>query len=172
MNIDSLSFNVRLKASVSDATPFNDPVFAPVLEAALSLTNGTGANQADLFYAAQVQFVGSAITVDLRGSLTDAFGDTVNSAEIVGMLFINGPAPGQGLSSSVGTMSVSFAGTNNFQGFTAGSLNSIGPGGFFAIASPSAAGLGTVTAGTADLFTLNGSNSGDYFHYAIIARTA
>lgn len=139
----------------------------------LEFTDGTTANAADIVFMDQrAVATASNDDIDLAGSLSDAFGNTITMVEVVAVLVINEPITG-----AANTTDLTIgAGTNPFVGFLGGTtptVGPIGPGGVFYIACPDAGGLGTVTAGTADILRIaNSSGATANYQIAILARSA
>ncbi|WP_300536007.1 hypothetical protein [uncultured Mameliella sp.] len=152
---------------------FGTDKFSPVVESVLKIANGTGANQADLAFVDQREVSASSNDdLDLSGSLTDAFGNTVTAAEIVAILIVNAPRTG---SANVSDLTIG-AGSNPFEGFLGGTSPTIGPikpGGFVLIGAGDAAGIGTVAGGSGDILRVaNGSGGTATYQVAILARSA
>ncbi len=165
------TFTVKIAATHTGGNAFADK-FSPLIEKVQKLTNGTTANKADLIYVDErTVTTGANDDIDLAGSLSDAFGSTIAAAEIVAIMIINGP-----ISGSANTTDLTLgAGANPFIGFL-GATDTIGPikpGGVFMLAAGDAAGIGSVTAGTGDIFRVaNSSGASATYQIAIIARTA
>jgi len=153
-----------------DATP----TWKATVEAALALVAGTGAGQFDLAYAAERAVAdGANDDIDLSGSLTDAFGDTITAAEIVALMVVNRP---KDLSDTVNTTDLTIgAGTNPWIGVL-GATHTIGPikpGGVVFIGASDAAGIGAVTGGTGDILRIaNSAGAICNYQIAILARSA
>jgi hypothetical protein len=104
--------------------------------------------------------------------VSDVFGTTITAAELVGLLVINKQIDG-----TANTTDLTIgAGSNPFLGFLGGTTPTIGPikpGGVLCIAAPDAAGIGTVTASTADILRIaNSSGAAATYQIAILARSA
>lgn len=109
----------------------------------LSLTFGTGANQADRLFT-DTRSTSSAEDLDIvAGSLTDAFGTTFTLAELKVLIVC---------ASSANTTNVVLGGDANSVPFlsTAATTVAIKPGGCFFLTDPSAGGV-AVTADTGDI---------------------
>ena len=150
-----------------------DDEFKPDVSKIQKLVSGTGANAADLIYANErTVATGANDDIDLAGALSDAFGATIAAAEIVSVLVINGPASG-----TANTTDLTIGGGSNpFLGFLGGTTPTIGPikpGGCFMISAGDAAGVGAVTAATADILRItNSSGASATYQIAIVARSA
>jgi hypothetical protein len=171
-----MSLTARITANfVATQTGPNDysDKFTPTLNKVIALTDGTGANQADLLFCDQrAVATGANDDIDLAGALSDAFGTTITAAEIVAVLIINAP-----ISGSANTTDLTIGGGSNpFIGFLGGAAHTIGPikpGGVFMIAAGDAAGVGTVTGGTADILRVsNSAGATANYQIAIVARSA
>lgn len=127
----------------------------------ISLGNGTGANQADVLYALDLSTPGATpVDIDLAGGVVDAFGNTVNMAELVALTVVGRSASdvdSQGYI-DIGNDANALA---SFFGSSDCRIR-IPAGGFFTIASPDAAGLGAVTAGTGDTIQVTPDVSGTF----------
>lgn len=165
---------VQLSAIQSGAQDFGGPDFKPLVKALLTLSDGVGQNQADILYADERSLAASTNDdIDLAGVLTNAFGAVITAAEMVALLIINKPKA-VGAPANTSNLTIGL-GSNPFLGFVAGTTPTIGPlrpGGVFLIASPDAAGIGTVTGGSADILRVaNGAGGGAVYQIAILART-
>ena len=126
------------------------------------VTNGTGADQADLLWHDQRTLSASTSEdLDLAGSLTNSFGTTVTFARIKGIIV--SAASGNGDNIQVGG-----AASNQFVNWVANSSDIINvrPGGTFALIAPDATAY-AVTAGTGDLLKINNADSGAAATYDI-----
>lgn len=149
------------------------PSWNSTLTHALAFTDGTTANKIDLLYMAE-RTVASATNddIDLAGVLTDPLGNTLTNAELVSVVVIN-----QARDGTANTTNLTIGGgTNAFEGFVGATGDTIGPvrpGGMFVICNPDASGLGTVTAGTADILRVaNSSGASNTYQVAIFGRSA
>jgi hypothetical protein len=168
----AVTASIRGAISISSAATAvlgNVPTWAGAMDKVVSLTNGTGANQADLAYLAE-RTVNSASNddIDISGVLTDAFGSTITAAELVAFGFVN-----QQLDGTANTTNLTPGGSSSgVPGFTS-ALWPISPGGIFVIASPGASGLATVTGSTGDIIRIaNSSGATAKYILAILARSA
>ena len=170
----STSLRVALDFSQSNSADFGPARFQGKVEKLLQFANGTGANQADLLFVDERSVAAStADPLDLAGVLVNAFGATVNAAEIVAILVINAPVdPLAAANTSNLTIG---AGTNPVVGYLGGTTPTVGPikpGGMVLLCNPDATGLATVTAATADVLNIaNGSGGTAKYQVAIIARS-
>ena len=163
----------KISAVQTGPNDFGADKFRPQVQAALALTDGTGANQANILFADQRTIASAAAdNIDLAGVLTDAFGATIAAAELVAILIINAP-----ISGGANTTSLTIGGGTNpvagFLGGTTPTIGPIGPGGVVLLACSTAAGLGAVIAGTADVLRVaNSAGATATYQIAVIGRTA
>lgn len=172
-----MGLNARLLAQLTavqtGSNDFGGPDFDIKVFNEMVLEDGTTVNKADILWADQ-RTVGSASNddIDLAGVLTNAFGAVITAAELVALLIINKARNGTANTTNL-TIGV---GSNPFIGFLGGTTPTIGPirpGGMFMIASPDAAGIGTVVAGTGDILRVaNSSGAAATYQIAMLARTA
>lgn len=163
---------VRLKAAQTGSNDFGADRFAPEMQALLQLSSGTGAGQADILFMDE-RTVGASTNddVDLAGALSDAFGATITAAEVVAVFIINAPRSG---TANVSDLTIGNAAAP-FEGFlsSAGTIGPIKPGGVFLLAAGDAAGIGTVTATSADILRIaNGSGGSATYQIGVLARSA
>lgn len=158
----------RMKITQTGDNDFGGPSFNATIEKLKTLINGTAADQADIAWADERTIAASGSEdLDLAGVLADAFGATVDMAEVVAILII--ADAGNTNDVVVGDASAPvplFGGTNP--------TFSVPPGGFFFVAAPDASGLFTVGAGSTDDLKIANSSSGTGVTYqiAIIGRSA
>ena len=132
-----------LKATVGLGTA---EVTAPALSD-FTLTNGTGANQADSVYTATVTIAGGATqSIDLKGALVDALGVAFTPAKLRLVKIV---------SRSSNTTNLTLFGDVNSVPIlnTAATTTALTPGDIFFQTNRSAAGW-TVTAGTGDIIKI------------------
>lgn len=159
----------RLKIVQSGSNDFGGPNFTPVIETLFNLTDGVAANQANLaFVDERTLATGATDSIDLAGVLTDAFGATITAAEIVALMIINKPRAGTPVNTTDLTVG---GGTNGV--FASAMPFVLKPGAVLLLAAGDAAGVKTVTAGTADILTVvNSAGASAKYQLAILARTA
>ena len=161
--VEILSFSKAVTETVTAQVP------ATELRRQQSLANGTGANQADeMFSDTRTLGASSNEDLDLAGTLTNAFGDTITFARV--KVIKVSAASGNG-----GNIVLGAAATNTFTGpFGAATHTiSIPAGGEILLMAPDATAW-AVTAGTGDLLRVandDGLASGDYT-ITIIGATA
>lgn len=171
MAVTKGQLSVKATATQNGDNAYSD-TFAPALNEVLNLTSGTGAGQFDLIYADERTVAdGTNDDIDLAGVLADAFGDTITFAELVGLVVINKQSDG-----TANTTDLTIGGGSNpFIGFL-GATHTVGPikpGGVFTIFAGDAAGVGTVTAGTADILRIaNSAGASNTYQIAIFGRSA
>lgn len=169
----SARLTAQIVAKQTGANDFGGPEFNLNMFNEMVLEDGTTVNKADILFADE-RTVASASNddIDLAGVLSSVFGSTITMAEMVGLLIINKPRTG-----AANTTNLTIGGGSNaFVGFFGGTTPTIGPirpGGVLMLASPDAAGLGTVVAGTGDILRIaNSSGAVNKYQIAILARTA
>lgn len=162
----SISLQVSASESKSGVTVGN-ALWSGNIAQALTLGNGTTANNIDLVYVAErIVTTGANDDIDLTGVLASAIGTAFDAAEIVGIVIVNKPESGSN------TTSLTVGGsTNGLPGYTS-AISTISPGGLYAVVSPDASGIATVTAGTGDILRVtNGSGASNTYQVAILGRT-
>ncbi len=163
----------RVTAKQTGANDFGGPKFEPVMEQRIALTDGTDANQADILFADQRTVAsGANDDIDLAGALADAYGATIDAAEIVAIFLINAPRSG-----AANTTALTIGGGSNpFVGFLGGTTPTVGPiqpGNFVMIGGGHASGLGAVAGGSADVLRVsNASGAAATYQIMIFARSA
>lgn len=134
------------------------------LSVALSaaFTDGAGLNQANLLWHDQRTITASATdSLDLAGSLTDAFGQSTVFARIKAVVV-------KAASGNTNNVNVTRPASNGVPLFlAAGDGIPVKPSGFFVWVDPTAAGV-AVTAGTGDLLDLVNSGGGTSVTYDIV----
>jgi hypothetical protein len=137
------------------------PVLPFALATAISLTNGTGAAQADRVFTDTRTLAASATEdLDLAGVLTDAFGAVITFAKIKAVVI-------KAANGNTNDVNVARAAANGVPLFVAaGDGLGIKPGGSFAWFC-SGTGV-TVTAATGDLLTITNSAGGTGVTYDVV----
>lgn len=130
--------------------------------ASVALASGTGANQADRIFTDTRTLTASASeSLDLAGSLTDAFGATITMARVKAILI-------KAASGNTNDVQVSRPAANGVPIFLAASdAIVIRPGGAFLWVAPDATAI-AVTAGTGDLLTLTNSAGSTSVTYDVV----
>jgi hypothetical protein len=127
-----------------------------------NITNGTGADQANMIWADQRTIAASSTDdLDLYGGLTNSFGTTINFTSIKGIIVV---------AASTNTNDVIIGGDSNALVQWVGAANDtvvVKPGGMFALVNPSANGY-AVTDSTGDILQIANSSSGSSVVYDII----
>lgn len=147
----------RVAPILTSAGNFAGSVQADI-EAALTLTDGVGADQADRMYLAERSVAsGANDDLDLAGStLLDPFGNALTFAKIKTLMIINAPKVG-----SANTTNLTIGGgTNPVTGLLGGTSPVLGPmkpGEVLLRHSSALAGLCSVTAATADILRIANS---------------
>lgn len=130
---------------------------------AISWTSGTGAGQADLLFADQRTIADSENDdLDLAGSLTDVFGNTLTFVEICAMEV-------RAAGGNTNDVVVGGAASNAFTGPFGDASDTIAvqPGGVLALGAPDAGGW-TVAAGTGDVLRIANGGAGSSVTYDIV----
>lgn len=168
MPLNAAELNLRFTANLTATNALGNPVFAPDLKVLLQFTGGTLADQADIVFAAERQVAASSNDdLDLAGVLSNAFGQTITAAEMVGIIVAS-------KRSNVSTLTIG-AGTNPWvtMWLATGDGIKVFPGGVFCNFAPDASGLGAVTAGTGDILRIaNGAGGTATYSIALLARSA
>lgn len=174
MAITAAVMMASLRATETGANDFGGPTFSPSIEQTIAFTNGTTAGLADLLWADE-RTVASASNddLDLAGVLVSAFGATLTMVRMVGIVIINAPKN----SATPNTTNLTIGGAiNPFIGFLGGTTPTIGPirpGGYVSLGCSDALGIGTITAGTADILRIaNSSGAAATYQIGILARSA
>lgn len=165
-------FTVQLKALQTASNTFGRSQDERLMAKTLELASGTAASQADLMYISERTVASDTDDdIDLAGSLADTFGTTITMAEVVAIMVVNGPKSGV-----ANTTDLTIGGaTSAFEGFISadGTIGPIKPGGVFFVAAGDAAGIGAVTASTADILRVtNSSGASNTYQIGIIGRSA
>lgn len=160
------SFSGNIKLSVSGSFTNNndlDTVSQAInYSKKFDLTNGTGADQANMYFSDQRAIGAVPDDLDLYGGLTDAYGATINFAVIKGIIVYAASANSGNI--TIGGDAAAFV---NWVSNATDSIV-IKPGGMFAIVDPSAGGY-AVTNTTADVLQINGTN-GDVYDIILIGE--
>jgi hypothetical protein len=150
---ETLTFQLLTDLQKTDAGVTLQP--RPVTTKSDVLTDGTDADEANKVYGPVRRTLagGANEELDLSGSLTDIFGDTVVLTKVKGLLIHN-------TKTDVGAkLEIGGSAANAFLLFKAANdIYTLGPNGIFFVWEPSLAGL-TVTAGTGDLLKINNVSS-------------
>jgi len=130
-----------------DLSVSTDALSANIANFSTAFTDGEGANKAELVYHDTVTLADGASTeLDLAGSLSDVFGDSVVFTKLKAFLLKN--------TSADASLHYGHSAANQVPiVVAAGDGGIVGPGGFVLNVNPSAAGF-AITAGTGDLLKL------------------
>lgn len=143
------NIGVTLAFDYQKIDDFNNVLDSPSFSYAFALVDGTGAGQAQKFFRdRRTVTTGANDDLDLSGTLTDAFGETLAFTAIKGILIYSVPENSTNL--TVGLSSAPFV---SWLGGTTPTLGPIIPGGMFFLYRPDAAGY-AVTATTADILRI------------------
>lgn len=136
----SLAIDTALTSPLDLSTP-KDALGMVVTQ---TISNGTGADQANQQYHDQISISASGTSIiDMAGTLTNAFGSTVTLARIKALVIVN-----------TGTVAIKVApsGSSGMSTMFTGDVN-IRPGGFLVLAGFDATGY-AVASGSADRITI------------------
>lgn len=151
----TLSLGLKLLQQLANdnfATPVDSASFPYQGE---TWANGTGASQADLAYRGRRTVGATSVdNLDVAGSLTDKFGNTITMARVKLIALYNRAAIGSGFVLNLGAGSNPLA---NLFGDAATDKLNVRPGGIFLITAPDAVAY-AVTAGTGDILKINNGN--------------
>jgi len=169
----SATLLARLKATDTGSNALGTQSFSPDVKKQIDLTDGTAAGNADLFYADERTVAdGANDDIDLYGGLTDAFGNTINMAEMVGILIINEQKDGTANTTDL-TIGAATAPFTGFLGGTTPTIGPIKPGGFVMIGAGDAAGIGAIVDASSDtLRVANSAGAANIYQIAIVGRSA
>lgn len=145
-----------------------------MIEAALTLTDGTGADQANRIYLAERTVASNTNDdLDLAGTaLLDPFGNALTFAKIKTLMIINAPKVG-----AANTTNLTIGGGSNpvvgLLGGTSPTLGPMKPGEVLLRHASALAGLCSVTADTADILRIaNSSGAPNTYQILIIGTSA
>jgi hypothetical protein len=162
--LNRAELTVRFTANQSGGGDFGGPSFQPKIERVLQFIGGTAANQFDrLFTDHRIVALSADDPIDLTGSLSGAFGQSITQTELVGLLVLADAA-------NPGNLILGGAAANTWQGPFGGAAQTIAlvPGGIFCIWGPGAAGIGDVTPGTNDQFNVHNASAAGQAGYDIV----
>ena len=158
MALDKLT--VKLVANghaVKTWTGIEDATADVALSESRKYTSGTAANQADVVYQKEITIASNTThTIDLSGTLNDPTGANVVMAKLKGLIVINAPAT----SDTPNTTTIQIGGGSNCIPLFADlsdKTKTLDAGSIFHMENPSANGLCSITAGTADLLAIANS---------------
>lgn len=168
-----MAITARLTAALSwvqtGAHDLGVPSFKSALQREMIYVDGTAADQADILFADTRTIVsGGTDDLDLAGALSNAFGQTITAAKIVALMISSRSSNTTNLTIGVGTNPVV-----GWLGGTTPTLGPIRPGGVFLRAETGAAGICSVTAGTADILRIaNAAGAAATYDIVILGRSA
>jgi hypothetical protein len=168
MTISKLTLSAQITGVQSGAADLGALEFSPNLAFVKAITNGTGANQADLLFADTRTLAASATEdLDLAGSLADVFGATITMVEVVAIMILADAGNTNNVVIGDATSPVPlFGGTNP--------TLAIKPGGMFMIVAPNASGQFAVGAGSTDKLKVanSGGTTGVTYSIVVVGRSA
>ena len=145
--------------AAKDLSTVTDPL---ALSKSIPLASGTGANQADLLFHDQRTIAASSNDdLDLAGSLSDSFGNTLTFVKVKTIYVFAATA-------NTNSVVVGGAASNQFVAWVGDATDKVNilPGGAFMITAPSAAGY-AVAAGSTDVLRVANSSAGTTVTYDI-----
>lgn len=163
----SLSLKAGIRGNHTSTLDLGTPAFPIDVSAAVTLDNGTGANQADrVFTDTRTVTTGATDSLDVAGSLTDAFGATITMARVKALYI-------KSASTNTTDLQLTRPASNGVPLFAATSdAIVIKPGGVFFWAAPDATAI-PVTAATADLINIvNGAGASAVYDIVIVGASA
>lgn len=177
---NSFRTNINLHIDISEAggTPvFGQPQqWSGSFDFAASLLNGVLADQADLAYLAErAVATGANDDIDLAGVLSTALGQTITAAKIKALLIVNRP---RDPAAAPNTTDLTLGGAANpwlgmFAGVSTSKIGPIKPGGYMLIGANALAGIGSVVAGTGDIFRVaNSAGATANYVFGLIGASA
>lgn len=160
----ALTSDITVKAvcTLSSALDLATASVPLTLTERIRLTNGTGADQADLiFHDTRTLSASATEDLDLAGSLTDALGSTLTFARIKAVIVAANAA-------NTNNVNVTQPAANGVPLFLAASDGiAVRPGGVFAWVAPDATAV-AVSGGTADLLTFTNSAGSTSVTYDVV----
>lgn len=162
MSLSTTRIAVEVSSSHIKSLDLGDATFPIALTQALTLSNGTGASQADMIFTdTRTLTASSTENLDLAGSLTDAYGTTMTFARIKALIVT-------AASGNTNDVQVTRPASNGVPVFmAAGDGIAVRPNGLFAWACQDATGV-AVTASTGDLLTFTNSAGSTSVTYTVI----
>lgn len=163
----SSSLKVGFRGTYTSALDLGTVSYPFDVSAAITLDNGTGANQADKVWSdTRTVTTGATDSIDVAGSLTDAFGATFTLARVK-VIYIKAS------SSNTTDLQLARPASNGVPLFSAVSdAIVIKPGGVFLWATGDATAI-PVTAATADLISvINGAGASAVYDIVIVGASA
>lgn len=172
MDITNIAITSKIAASFAKTVNTIEAKASITMQQATTLTDGNGANNADILYYDDTVSIAasSTATFDLAGVLTDVFGDTITMAKVKA-IFVRHKSTSAASSIDVGGNG---GGAPLPLFAAAGDQVLLTPGGSFLVENPTANGLCAVTGGTADELEIqnnDGSNAAD-IEILIVGSTA
>lgn len=154
-----IAIDAMLEDQVDIGTVAHEVAYTPNL----ALSNGTGLNQANQMFSDQRTLAASANeSLDLAGTLLNAFGNTITFTKIRAILI-------RAAVTNTNNVLVGGAASNGWVTWCGAATDTIvvRPGGFMLLAAPDATGY-TVTAATGDLLKIANSAGGSTVTYDIV----
>lgn len=158
----SLQVVAKLIGSMTNALDLTTPADPMSIDASKTFSNGTGADQANMWWHDQRTLAASATeNLDLAGSLVSVFGTTITFTSIKAIYI-------KAATGNTNDVQVARGASNGFVLFLAASdAFSLPPGSFCVFVNPNATGW-VVTAATGDILTITNSAGGSGVTYDIV----
>lgn len=162
MATQASTITVKLAGTLQGSTDLSSLVDTLLRDYSQNLSNGTGANQANIWWHDQRTLSASATeNLDLAGSLVDVFGATKTFTRIKAILV-------KASSGNTNAVQVQRASSNGVPLFMAASDGvALTPGALMLLVFPDATGI-AVTAGTGDILTITNSAGSTSVTYDIV----
>lgn len=163
MSLGATSVSVQVSSTHIKSLDVGDATFPISVTQAINLVNGTGSGSADMIFTDTRTITASPNTesLDLAGSLTDAYGATMTFARIKALIVLAATA-------NTANVNVIRPASNGVPLFlAAGDGIPVKPGGGFAWFCSDATGI-AVTAATGDIITFTGSAGTSAVTYTVI----
>lgn len=165
----SATLNVSLNATHKGNNALTPQIHNPTISRLLAFTNGTLAKQADVMYADRLTIAGGANSdIDLLSAVANAAGVNVAAVEVSMIVVASAPA-------NTTVVTIGGAPANAYVGPFGAATDTVKvrPNGIFVVAVDDDAGLGAVTAGTADILRVaNAAGASAVVDIMIIGRSA
>lgn len=157
------TLGVALQALFTNTVDVGSASYPVNFSPSIPFTDGAGANQVNKLFSDQRTLAASATEdLDLNGTLLDVFGNAFSPTKIKGIIIFADAG-------NTNDVIVGGASANQFASMFGAATHTvkIQPGGFLALATPSAAGY-ALTAGTGDLLKIANSAGGSAVTYTIL----
>ena len=165
------TINLSIQSFLAENPNLGIPLHSPNIKSLISLAAGTGAGQVDIAWTQQRTLAsGATDSIDLNGTLKDAFGVNMTIVTLCGVIILNTPYdPAAAANTTNLTIG---AGSNPFLGLFGTGTFVLRPGGAYSAICGGPGGLGTVTPGTADILTIiNSAGASNSYQIGLLGRS-